>query len=140
MSDRSNSVWTPRRIVAAFAVVLVFAFIASWWSLPARAGSSAATQSSHAMQHRLAVRTGTVYPLELPPVTTSVGPHSRPRRVGDPVAYRLHKAAIDSGAILPGLPSLASLALSATTPTFSTNFTGLAFADSQCGPDCEPPD
>ena len=92
------------------------------------------------MQHRLAIRTGTVYPFELPPATASVGRHSRPRRVGDPVAYRLRKAAIDSGAILPGLPSLATLALSATTPTFSTNFTGLAFSDSQCGPDCEPPD
>ncbi len=92
------------------------------------------------MQHRLAIRTGTVYPLELPPVTASVGRHSRPRRVADPVAYRLSKAAIDNGAILPGLPSLVTLALSATTPTFSTHFNGLAFPDSQCGPDCEPPD
>jgi hypothetical protein len=136
MSDRSNSVWTPRRIVAAFAVVLIFAFIASWSSLPARAGSSAATQSIH----RLATRTGTVYPLELPPATASVGPHSRPLRVGDPVAYRLRKAAIDSGAMLPEVPSLATLALSTTSPTFSTNFIGLAFPDSSCGPDCEPPD
>src|SRR5579872_5214308 len=114
MSDRSNSVWTPRHLVTAFAVVLVFAFIASWSSLPARAGSSAATQSGHAMQHRLAIRTGTVYPFELPPATAEVGRHSRPRRVGDPVAYRLRKAAIDRGAILPGLPSLATLTLSAT--------------------------
>jgi len=60
MSDRSNSVWTPRHIVAAFAVVLFTALIAAWSSLPARAGQrSAAPQSSHAMQHRLAVRTGT---------------------------------------------------------------------------------
>ena len=143
MSDRSNSVLTPRRVVAAFAIVLFFAFIASWSSLPARAGSSAATQSLPAPRqpkHLLATRTGTVYPLELPPATASVGRHSRPFRVADPVAYRLRKAAIDSGAMLPALPSLATLALTATTPTFSTTFTGLAFPDSDCGPDCEPPD
>jgi hypothetical protein len=86
------------------------------------------------------MRTGTVYPLELPPATTIVGRHSRPFRVADPAAYRLHKAAIDSGAVLPALPSLATLALTSTTPTFSTNFAALAFPDSDCGPDCEPPD
>src|SRR5579863_7614241 len=143
MSDRSNSVWTPRRIVAAFIVVLVFAFIASWSSLPARAGGTAATQSRHATQHRIAIRTGTVYPFELPPATAQVGRHSRPFRVADPVAYRLRKAAIDSGALLPGLPSMATLTLSATTPTFSTTINGLAFPDSSstsCGSTCEPPD
>jgi hypothetical protein len=143
MSDRKSSVWTPRRVVVAFAVVLLFAFVASWTSLPARAGSSAATQSSPApnsMRHLLATRTGIVYPLELPSATVTVGRHSRPRRVADPAGYRLRKAAIDSGATpLPEVPSLATLALT-TTPTFSTNFAGLAFADSQCGPNCEPPD
>ena len=144
MSDRRNSVWTPRRAVAAFAIVLSFAFVASWMSLPARAGSSAATLSLSAPaprqpQHLIATRTGTVYPLELPPATASVGSHSRPFRVAHPAAYRQSKAALDSGATLPEVPSIATLALT-TTPTFSTNFAGLAFPDSQCGPNCEPPD
>jgi hypothetical protein len=111
-------------------------------SLPARAGGSAATQSLTAPrqpQHLLATLTGTVYPLELPPATMSVGGHSRPFRVAHPAAYRQSKAAIDSGATIPEVPSLATLALT-TTPTFSTNFAGLAFPDSQCGSDCEPPD
>ena len=111
-------------------------------SLPARAGSSAATLSLSAPrqpQHLIATRTGTVYPLELPPATASVGSHSRPFRVAHPAAYRQSKAALDSGATLPEVPSIATLALT-TTPTFSTNFTGLAFPDSQCGPNCEPPD
>ncbi len=70
----------------------------------------------------------------------NVGPRRRPLRVANPAAYRLNKAAIDSGAALPALPSLATLALTSTTPTFSTNFAALAFPDSDCGPDCEPPD
>jgi hypothetical protein len=90
-------------------------------------------------QHLLAIRTGTVYPLELPPATTTLGRHPRPFRVADPAAYRQRKAALDSGAMLPDVPSLATLALT-TTPTVSTSFTGLGFPDSQCGPDCEPPD
>ena len=84
-------------------------------------------------------RTGTVYPLELPPATASVGSHSRPLRVAHPASYRQSKAALDSGATLLEVPSIATLALT-TTPTFSTNFAGLAFPDSQCGPNCEPPD
>src|SRR6202043_3387843 len=135
--------WTPRRAVAAFAIVLSFAFIASWMSLPASAGGSAATQSLPAPrlpQHLLATRTGTVYPLELPPATTSVVRHLRPFRVADPAAYRQSKAALDSGATIPEVPSIATIALT-TTPTFSTNFIGLAFPDSQCPDgDCEPPD
>src|SRR5271167_1413335 len=141
MSDRRKPVLTPRRAVAAFAIVLCFAFVASWTSLPARAGG-AATQSLPAAKqprHLLAIRTGTVYPLELPPATASVGRHPRPFRVADPAAYRQRKAAIDSGAMLPEIPSIATLALT-TTPTFSNSFTGLGFPDSQCGPDCEPPD
>src|ERR1700747_82075 len=109
MSDRRDSVWTPRRVVVAFAVVLLFAFVASWTSLPARAGSSAAPQSSPApnsMRHLVATRTGVVYPQELPPATMTVGRHLRPRRVADPASYRLRKAAIDSGATsLPAVPS-----------------------------------
>jgi hypothetical protein len=112
-------------------------------SLPARAGSSAATLSLSAPrqpQHLIATRTGTVYPLELPPATASVGSHSRPFRVAHPAAYRQSKAALDSGALIPEVPSIATLALT-TTPTFSTNFIGLAFPDSQCPDgDCEPPD
>jgi Abnormal spindle-like microcephaly-assoc'd, ASPM-SPD-2-Hydin len=110
--------------------------------LPARAGAAAASSSVPAPrtpQHLIATRTGTVYPLELPPATTSVSQHSRPFRVAHPAAYRQSKAALDSGATIPEVPSLATLALT-TTPTFSTNFAGLAFPDSQCGPNCEPPD
>ena len=128
--------------MAAFAIVLSFAFIASWMSLPASAGGASATQSLPAPgqpQHLVATRTGTVYPLDLPPATMSVGGHSRPFRVAHPAAYRRSKAALDSSATLPEVPSLATLALT-TTPTFSTNFNGLAFPDSQCGPNCEPPD
>src|SRR5260370_15293247 len=128
MSARSHSVWTPGRVVVASVVVLLFAVIASWSWLPARAGSSAATAIQ--AKHLLATRTGTVYPLELPPATASVGRHSRPLRVADPVAYRLRKAAIDSGAALPEVPSLATLALSTTSPTFSTSFIVLPFPDS----------
>jgi Abnormal spindle-like microcephaly-assoc'd, ASPM-SPD-2-Hydin len=112
-------------------------------SLPARAGAAAANPSIAAPKqpkHLVATRTGIVYPLELPPATTPVGPHRRPLRVADPIAYRRRKAAIDSGSILPALPSFATLALTATTPTFSNSFAALAFPDSQCGPDCEPPD
>lgn len=111
-------------------------------SLPARAGGSIATPSRPAPrqpQHLLATRTGTVYPLELPAATTNVGRHSRPFRVAHPAAYRQSKAALDSGVMLPEIPSIAMLALT-TTPTFSTSFAGLAFPDSQCGPNCEPPD
>jgi Abnormal spindle-like microcephaly-assoc'd, ASPM-SPD-2-Hydin len=45
-----------------------------------------------------------------------------------------------AAAALPELPSLASIITLATTPNLSTNFLGLAFPDSQCGPGCEPPD
>ncbi|MGC2494460.1 choice-of-anchor D domain-containing protein [Candidatus Binatus sp.] len=111
-------------------------------SLPACAGAAAASPSLPAPkqpQHLLATRTGIVYPLQLPPATMSAGRRSRSFRVAHPAAYRQSKAALDSGATIPEIPSLAALALS-TTPTFSTNFAGLAFPDSQCGADCEPPD
>src|ERR1700683_5241273 len=114
MSDRKNSVLTPRRAIAAFVIVLFFAFVASWTSLPARAGGSAATQSLPAPRqpkHLLAIRTGTVYALEWPPATTTADRHLRPFRVANPAAYRLNKAAIDSGAMLPSLPSIATPAL-----------------------------
>ena len=143
MSDRNNSVWTHRRAVAAFVIVLVFACAASWTSLPARAGIGAAPQSPPAPrqpQHLLAYRTATVYPRELPPPTTSAVAHARPFRVADPVAYRQRKAAIDAAAAIPELPSIATLALTATMPNISTSFAGLGFPDSMCGPNCEPPD
>src|ERR1700693_2067304 len=102
MSDRRKPVLTPRRAVAAFAIVLFFAFVASWTSLPARAGGGAAIQSLPAPrppQHLLAIRTGTVYPLELPPATTTLGRHPRPFRVADSAAYRQRKAALHSRAM-----------------------------------------
>ena len=143
MSERKNSVWTHRRAVAAFVIVLVFAFAASWASIPARAGSSTATQSAptpRQPQHLLAHRSATVYPRELPPLTTSAVAHARPFRVADPAAYRRRKAAIDAAAALPELPSIATLALTSTMPTVATGFAGLGFPDSMCGADCEPPD
>jgi len=109
-------------------------------SLPARAGAAnLSTAAPKQPQHLLATRTGTAYPLELPPATMSVGKRPRPFRVAHPAAYRQSKAALDSEVTTPEIPSLGALALT-TTPTFSTNFAGLAFPDSQCGPNCEPPD
>src|SRR5271166_1525708 len=136
MNRRRNSVWKPRLTVAALAIALAFAFVASWTSITARAGSGAATPSvvtTPTPQQLYALQTGTVYPLQLPPATPSLESHSRPRRFVSRGFYRHGQARIDSGAALPDVPSLATLALT-TTPTFSNNFTGLAFPDAQCGP------
>src|SRR5208337_1785417 len=140
MSVRRRFVVTPRRAVAAFAIVLFFASVASWTSLPARAGGAAGTQSTAAPRplHTFAVRTGIVDPMKLPPAAAIPARHFKPLRVANPVAYLQRKAAM-SGATLPEVPSFATLALT-TTPTVSTSFLGLAFPDSQCGPGCEPPD
>ena len=97
------------------------------------AGAKTAATSSR-------VPDATVYPRELPPLTTSAVAHARPFRVADPAAYRRRKAAIDAAAAFPELPSIATLALTSTMPTVSTSFAGLGFPDSMCGPDCEPPD
>jgi len=142
MNRRRNSVWTPRLTDAAFAIALAFALVASWTSIPARAGSAAATPSvltPPPPQHLFALQTGTVYPSQLPPATPSLESHPRPRRFVNRSFYRYDQSQIDSGATLPDVPSLATLALT-TTPTFSNSFTGLAFPDSDCGPTCEPPD
>ena len=141
MNRRRNLFWTPRRIAAAFFLILILALAVSSISLPARAGGSATTEqmiTRPVPQHLIAVNRGTVYPAELPPATPGLEPHARPLRMADPDAYRMRKAAAGSEAALPELPSLATLALTATT--FSTNFAGLGFPDSQCGPQCEPPD
>src|ERR1700689_3231390 len=140
MSDRRNSVLTPRRAVAAFVIVLFFAFVASWTSLPARAGSSVATQSTAPQPLRFsAARIAIVDPMKLPPAAMVPARHFMPLRVADPVAYLERKAAMSTGAMLPDVPSLATLPLT-TMPAFTTNFAGVAFPDSQCGPGCEPPD
>jgi Abnormal spindle-like microcephaly-assoc'd, ASPM-SPD-2-Hydin len=140
MSDRKNPVLTPRRTVAAFAIILFFAFAASWTSLPARAGSSAATQSTAPQPlHFSATRIGIVDPMKLPPAAMAPTRHFMPLRVADPVAYLKRKAAVSAGAMLPDVPSLATLPLT-TMPAFTTNFAGVGFPDSQCGPGCEPPD
>ena len=140
MTVRRRFVVTPRRAVAAFAIVLFFASVASWTSLPARAGGAAGTQSTAAPRplHTFTVRTGIVDPMKLPPAAAIPARHFKPLRFAHPVAYLQRKAAM-SGATLPEVPSFATLALT-TTPTVSTSFLGLAFPDSQCGPGCEPPD
>jgi Abnormal spindle-like microcephaly-assoc'd, ASPM-SPD-2-Hydin len=143
MSDRRNSVLTPLRVVPAIAIILSFAFAASWTSLPTRAGGDADAQSAAAPEplHSFGVRTGIVDPMRLPPPTTipGVARHFMPSRVANPAAYRRSKAAMSSGEALPEVPSLATLAMT-TTPTVLTSFAGLASRDSGCGVDCEPPD
>ncbi len=145
MKERRKSVWTPRRVVAAIALVFIFAFIAMWTSMPARAGGGAAIQSTTVVAppvHSIAVRKGIVYPLELPPVTETSGlmPHSRRSHVTDPVTYRERKNATATGSTFEDLSSVGVLPLT-TTPTFANNFLGLAAPDSQCTPNfCEPPD
>src|SRR5271156_1945738 len=138
MSERRKSVLTPRRAFAAIVLLLSFTFVASWTSLPARAGGSAAAQSTRAAtgpQHLIATRTGIVYPLKLPLPTPSLARHSRRLRLTD----RQIAAEAARGASLPDIPSIESIVLT-TMPTLSTNFAGLGFPDSQCGPGCEPPD
>lgn len=128
--------------MAAFAIALSFAFVASWMSLPARAGAAAAgTQPTVAPQplHTFAVRTGIVDPMRLPPAAAIPIQRFMPLRVANRDAYLKRKAAMSSGASLSDVPTLATLALTAAR-TFSSNFAGLAFPDSQCGPGCEPPD
>ena len=65
--------------------------------------------------------------------------HSRSRRISDPLAYGQRQAATAAEAMLPALPSIATIALTDTPTLASSGFAGLAFPDSQCGPGCEPP-
>jgi hypothetical protein len=143
MYHRQNFVWTPRRAAAAIFITLLFAFVASWTSLPARAGGSAPSIAAAPPRHMLAVRTGVVYPLNLPPPSAqaSFARHSRSRRIVNPFAYSQRQAATASDAILPELPSLATIALTDTPTLASAGFAGLAFPNSGCVPEeCEPPD
>ena len=146
MDRRGNFVSSGRRIAAGLALVLVVVFAVSALSLSDGTNSVPTINSLPARTpiHRYAVRTGTVYPLELPPATPTLEHHSRPLHVADPAAYRMRKAALAAGAALSSFPSFASLAATATTPTVSTNFQGLDFSDSvnnsDCGMVCEPPD
>ena len=142
MYHRRKFVWTPRRAAAAIFITLLFAFLASWTSLPARAGGSASSIAAAPPRHMLAVRTGVVYPLNLPPPSAqaSFARHSRSRRIVNPLAYSQRQAATATDAILPDLPSLATIALTDTPTLASAGFAGLAFPNSQCGPGCEPPD
>ena len=90
----------------------------------------------------LAVRTGVVYPLKLPPPSAqaSFARRARSRRIVNPFAYSQRQAATATDAILPELPSIATIALTDTPTLASSGFAGLAFPNSQCGPGCEPPD
>src|SRR5580658_7213211 len=83
MSDRKNFGVTPRRAAVAFAVLLFFAFVASWTSLPARAGGGAETRSTTAPQPvpGSAVRIAIVDPMKLPPATTIARAALRARRL-----------------------------------------------------------
>ena len=141
MSDRKNFGVTPRRAAVAFAVLLFFAFVASWNSLPARAGGGAETRSTTAPQPvpGSAVRIAIVDPMKLPPATTIASAARRTHRVRVLPKFFGHGNAVTSPSAT--LPDLSSLALPLTTmPAFTTNFMGLAFPDSQCGAGCEPPD
>ena len=140
MYHRRKLVWTPRRAAAVIFIALLFAFVASWTSLPARAGGSVPSIAAAPPRHMLAVRTGIVYPLNLPrpSAQASFARHSRSRRIANPFAYAQRQAAVANDAMLPELPSIATLALT-DTPTASAGFAGLAFPNSQCGPGCEPP-
>ena len=142
MYHRRKFVWTPRRAAAAIFITLLFAFVASWTSLPARAGGSAPSIPAAPPRHLLALRTGVVYPLNLPPPSAqaSFARHSRLRRIVNPLAYSERQAAAATDAILPELPSIATIALTDTPTLASAGFAGLAFPNSQCGPGCEPPD
>src|SRR5277367_4966036 len=142
MYHRRKFVWTPRRAAAAVFIALLIAFVASWTSLPARAGGSAPSIAAPAPRHMLAMRTGVVYPLNLPPSSAqaSFARHSRSRRIANPLAYSQRQAATTTDAILPALPSIATIALTDTPTLASAGFAGLAFPNSQCGPGCEPPD
>src|SRR5271156_2142364 len=140
MYHRRKFVWTPRRAAAAVFIALLFAFVASWTSLPARAGGSTPSTPLPAPRHMLAVRTGVVYPLNLPPPSaqSSSARHSRLRRIANPFGYSQRQAATATDAILPELPSLATIALTDTPTLASAGFAGLASPNSGCFP-CEPP-
>ena len=141
MYHRRKFALTPRRAAAAVFIALLFAFVASWTSLPARAGGSTPSIAAAAPRHMLAVRTGVVYPLNLPAPSAQASfvRHSRSRRIANPFAYSQRQAAIATDEMLPELPSIATLALTDTPTLASSGFAGLAFPDSQCGPGCEPP-
>jgi Abnormal spindle-like microcephaly-assoc'd, ASPM-SPD-2-Hydin len=141
MDHRRKFVWTPRRAAAAVFIALLFAFIASWTSLPARAGGSTPPVAAPAPRHMLAVRTGVVYPLNLPAPSAqpSFARHVRSRRIANPFGYSERQSATAADEILPAIPSLATIALTDTPTLASAGFAGLAFPNSQCGPGCEPP-
>src|SRR5277367_5740937 len=122
MSDRGRFVVTPRRALAAIAIVLVFTFVVSWTSLSARAGAVTETRSAAAPQalHTFAVRTAIVDPMKLPPADAVAARHFLPPRHANQAAYLQRKAAASESA-LPEIPSLAPLPLAAMA-TLSTNF------------------
>ncbi len=80
----------------------------------------------------LAVRTGVVYPLNLPPPSAqaSLARRARFRRIVNPLAYSQRQAATATDAILPELPSLATIALTDTPTLASAGFAGLASPNS----------
>ena len=123
------------------AVLIVVAFAIGWITIPARAGldsiASGSTALSISPDEIVVQRTAIVDPTTLPPPMIATRPVSRPLRMRDPIGYRKRKAALASGAIMPGVPSMLSLPL-ATTPTLLNNFAGMATQES-CGR-CEPPD
>src|SRR5208337_2594616 len=116
MYHRRDFVWTPRRAAAAIFIALLFALVASWTSVPARAGGSTPAIAAPPPRHLLAARTGVVYPLNLPPPSAqaSFTRRARSRRIANPIAYGQHQAATATDAILPELPSIATLALTDT--------------------------
>lgn len=134
------SAWGIRRLSVALALVVTFALAGGWASLPARAGGGgtvAIPVSVSATGEFEVERVAVIDPRLLPAPILTAHRGSRPLRVADPAAYLQMKSALESGAIVPGLPSLLSTP-STTTPNVGISFSGLASAVS-CG-GCEPPD
>ncbi len=140
LSNPSRRTLFARNLLVGSLLVVGFAFVISWISIPARRASGAIVSTSAALtspQPIVVQRTALVDPMKLEASAFAGRPHPRPLRMRDPVAYRKMKAALATGWIVPQVPSLLSMS-PATTPAMLSNFIGLA-AEESCGT-CEPPD
>ncbi len=120
MYHRRKLVWTPRRAAAVIFIALLFAFVASWTSLPGARGrlQSRRSQLPHrdtcwpcAPESSLArIRLGLERASELRATLADQGASPIPSLIAQ------RQAAVANDAILPELPSIATLALT-DTPT-----------------------